>query len=198
MLYIFHVSISWIHFYFIGIYSLLCLVSDFILYRRPRHYLLSSCSSIMWHCHRKWSPDTPLLEYRLSLVIWTQYNVGRMVLYGFHNRVRKGHTAFTWISWNACSLDIPSQIAPSHNLPAVLWEAKANGETMCKVFCFTVLAQPIFQPFQPKCQIHEWRQKSFGSKSSTLVLAAVEINRSSESWQMKYCTLWSREESIPL
>lgn len=150
MLYIFHVSISWIHFYFIGIYSLLCLVSDFILCRRPQHYLLSSCSSITWHCHSKWSPDTPLLEYRLSLVIWNQYNEGRMVLYGFHNnRVRKGHTAFTWISWNACSLDIPSQIAPSHNLPAVLWEAKANGETMCRCSASQSLLSPSFSHSSP-------------------------------------------------
>lgn len=112
-------------FYFIYFF----LVADFIL-QRSQHYLPSLMLSVMWSCHKEWNLNTPPLEYRLPLVICYQYNVAWKMLRGFGDRVRKGHTAFTHLSWKACSLAIPSPTAASHDLPAVLWEAKPNGVAM--------------------------------------------------------------------
>lgn len=83
-----------------------------------------SFSSVMWPCHKEWGLNSPPLEYRLSLVTWT-------ILWQewFCMALMTGWEKAMSLSLGYLGM-LASQIAFSHNLPALLWEAKSNGEAM--------------------------------------------------------------------
>lgn len=85
---------------------------------------------------------------------WTKWLVwptkcDRSSSLGFVNQVINSLSTLTWISWNSYSRN-----APFWNLAAMLWEAKDTWKTTER----TMLARSqLFQSYQPRHQIYEWR-----------------------------------------